>query len=240
MEGLLAIKEQNGQRWRLLVSYPSWGRRDKDADWNDPYRNVWVHVQGYLIRREDAITAYECIHRRNFFGQWMPQGAEWSYGFAGEYPWATPFNTEPEEWYSRGGHGFDLPVSYQPSWSNLGIEWEYDASLPRNLHMIVPARVFFRPRDIWWNGQDGYRLINGRTLFRDPSVTESGPSALIADADDLLDRLDKLGLRLIWTLLGEKWILGGPDAGQYPRRIFSQIARLGGEWNCRNRRASFF
>jgi hypothetical protein len=226
LEGLLAIKEQNGQRWRLLVSYPSWGRRDKDADWNDPYRNVWVHVQGYLIRREDAITAYECIHRRNFFGQWMPQGAEWSYGFAGEYPWATPFNTEPEEWYSRGGHGFDLPVSYQPSWSNLGIEWEYDASLPRNLHLIVPTRIFFRPRDIWWNGRDGYRLINGKTLFRDPSVTESGPSALIADADDFLDRLDKLGLRLIWTLLGEKWILGGSDASPSPRRIFSQVARL--------------
>jgi hypothetical protein len=226
-EGLLAIKEQNGQRWCLLVSYPSWGRRDKDAGWDDPYRNVWVHIQGYLIPKKDAATAYECLHRRNFFGQWMPQGAEWSYGFVGEYPWATPFNTEPEEWHSRGGHGFDLPVTYQPSWCNLGIEWEYDASLPRNLYMKAPARIFFSPGDIWWDGQDGYRLINGRTLFRDPSVTENGPSALIADADDLLDRLNKLGLRLIWTLLGEKWILGGRDSSSSPRRIFSQIARLG-------------
>lgn len=68
--------------------------------------------------------------------------------------------------------------------------------------------------------------MNGRTVFRDPSVTESGSPALVADADDLLYRLDKLGLHLIWTLLGEKLILGGPHDKPIPRRIFSQIARL--------------
>lgn len=31
---------------------------------------------------------------------------------------------------------------------------------------------------------------------------------------------------LIWTLLGEKWILGGHDYRQTPKRTFSQIARL--------------
>ncbi len=49
----------------------------------------------------------------------------------------------------------------------------------------------------------------GRTVFRDPSVTEVGPNALIADADDLIERLDKLGrnyspLRLSTSL--PRWI----------------------------------
>ena len=226
LERLLAVQERGGQRWQLLVSYPSWGRSDEDKGWNHPYRQVWVHVESYLIPKKEIAIAYDCLRRRNFFGQWMPQGATWLYGFAGEYPWATPFNTEPEEWHGRGGHGYDLPVSYMPSCSQLAVEWEYDASLPGNFHMIVPARAFFAPRDLWWNGRGGYRLIDGRTVFRDPSVTENGPAALIADSDDLLKRLDKLGFSLMWTLLGEKRILSGPHDKPTPRRTFSQIARL--------------
>jgi len=227
LEGLLAIQERNGRRWRLLVSYPSWTKRDEDAHWNDPYREVWVHVESYLIPRKNVATAYDCLHRRNFFGKWMTGGATWLHGFAGEYPWATPFNAEPEEWHRRGGRsGYELPVPYMSSWNGVIVEWEYDASLPGSFHMMVPARAFFSQRNLWWDGRDGYRLVGGKTIFRDPSVTEKGPVALIADADDLLGQLDKMRLGVIWTLLGEKWILGGRDAKVRPRRTFSQIARL--------------
>ncbi|MCG7953174.1 MAG: hypothetical protein JAZ17_17865 [Candidatus Thiodiazotropha endolucinida] len=226
LEDMLAVQQRDNQRWRLLVSYPSWGNRDEDAGWNDPYRQVWVHLESYLISKDEVELAYNSLHRRNFFGQWMPQGASWLYGFAGEYPWATPFNTEPEEWHGRGGFGDKLSFSCIPSWSDLAVEWEYDASLPGNFHMSMPARAFFASRDLWWDGRDGYRLMDGRTVFRDPSVTESGPKALIADSDDLLVRLDKLGLCLMWTLLGEKWILGGSHDKPTPRRTFSQVARL--------------
>lgn len=226
LEDLLSTIEHQGQRWRLLVSYPSWCRQPDGAHFNDPCRNVWMQINSYLVRNEDFVIARDCLHRRNFFGRWMPEGTKWLYGFAGEYPWATPFNTEPEEWYGRGGIGSDFPVTLQPSWSELAVEWEYDASLPRNFHILVPARSFFSLTDLWWDGRDGYRLISGRTVYRDPSVTEAGPASLLVDADDFLERLHKLGLRLIWTLLGEKWILGGSHDKQTPRRTFSQIAYL--------------
>ncbi len=156
----------------------------------------------------------------------MRQGASWLYGFAGEYPWASSFNLEPDEWHSTGGFGHKLPVNYTPAWNELAVEWEYDASLRQNFHMLIPTRVFFSPSDLWWNGRDGHRIENGKTAFRDPSVINIGPRALIADIDDLLGRLDKLELRLMWTLLGEKWILGGRHDKKTPQRIFSQIARL--------------
>jgi hypothetical protein len=226
LEKLLSIVVRDGQNWRLLVSYPSWGQRSEDADWNDPYRQVWMHIEGYLVQKKDFAIAYDCLHRRNFFGRWMPEGATWLYGFASEYPWATAFNTEPEEWHGRGGPGTNLPVAFQPSWNQIAVEWEYDASLPRNFHMLVPARAFFSPSDLWGDGQHGYRLVSGRTVFRDPSLRQVGTACLLADADDLLERLDKLGLRLVWTLLGEKGILGGPHDTHTPRRTFSQIVCL--------------
>ena len=224
LEELLSGSEHDRRNWHLLVSYPSWGRRDEDTNRNDPYRHVWMHLESYLVQKQDITTAYDCLHRRNFFGRWMPEGATWSYGFAGEYPWGTPFNTEPEEWHGRGGYETNLPVAYEPCWNSLAMEWGYDSSVPRNFDMVVPARTFFSLADLWWDGKDGYRLGNGKTVFRDPSVTEAGTTSLIADADELLDRLDKLGMCLIWTLLGKKLILGGLHDTQTPRRTFSQIA----------------
>ncbi|GAG25337.1 unnamed protein product, partial [marine sediment metagenome] len=49
LEKLLSVLERDGQQWRLLVSYPSWGRPDEDAGWNSPYRQVWVHVESYVV-----------------------------------------------------------------------------------------------------------------------------------------------------------------------------------------------
>ncbi len=226
LKKLLLPKECNGQRWLLLVSYPTWDNRPEDNDLYRQYRQVWMNIESYLVAKDDVDIGYNCLHRRNFFGSWMNKGASWSYGFAGEYPWATPFNLEPEEWHSDGGFGHELPVVYTPTWNKLVVEWEYDASLSEKFHMLIPNRVFFPPSELWWNGQDGYRIENGETLFRDTSICNIGPGALIADIDDLLIRLDKLGVQLIWTILGEKWILGGMRGELTPQRTFSQVARL--------------
>ena len=240
LEELLSVSNRDGQRWCLLVSYPSWGRRNEDADWDTPYRQVWTYVYGYLVQQQEFATAYKRLRKRNFLGRWMPEGASFSYGFAGEYPWATPFNTEPEEWFGIGEHARDLSATFMPCWNDLAEEWGYDASIPQNFYMTVPARILFSPGDLWWDGTDGYRLVGGRTVFRDPSVTESGPRSLLADTDKLQERLDKLGLRLIWTLLGEKLIISARFDGPVPRRTFSQIAYLSEDGSVKTGEQVFF
>lgn len=226
LEDLLQRFEYDGQRWQLLVAYPSWNNRKEDDDFDSKYRDVWIHLQSYLVPKDQADSAFTALHKRNFFGRWMPEGATWLYGFAGEYPWATPFNTEPEEWHGLGGFEHKLPCEYMPTWNEIAAEWKYDASFPENRHFLVPARIFFEPGDLWWNGRDGYRLINGRTIFRDLSLTQEGPSSLIVDLDNLIGRLKRLDLTVIWTLLGEKIIIDGVGTEPTPRRTFSQIARL--------------
>ncbi len=113
-----------------------------------------------------------------------------------------------------------------PAWNTLVVEWEYDASLPRHFHMLVPARTFFSLGDLWWNGRDGYRLLDGKTVFCDPSITGPDVASLLVDADELPRRLEKLGLRLIWTLVGSKQILGRSYDNQTLRRKFCQIGYL--------------
>lgn len=229
-EGIRASEEflseinHDGQRWRLLTSFASWDNRNEEAEWNEPHRYMWIGINSYLVLKPDFISTCEHLRGRNYFEDWMPRGADWSYGFAGEYPWATPFNTEPEEWHGRNTSQSELLSTIEPSWNKLSLEWEYDASTP-SVSMFVPARVFFSSNDLFWNSKDGYCRVGGRTVFRDPSVRELGPSSLLVDIDELQRELDKTELRLFWTVLGQKTLSGGgtsPTVGN----PFSQLVCL--------------
>ena len=114
---------------------------------------------------------------------------------------------------------------FMPVYNEVVCEWEYDASLPSSICFHVPTRAFFEAGPLWWNGVDGFSVPDGKTVFRDPSASEGGTATLLADITDLLLRLRKLGRRLVWTLRGEKYVLG-KNADGIPRVTFSQMAYL--------------
>jgi hypothetical protein len=100
-----------------------------------------------------------------------------------------------------------------------------DNGLPSSIYFHVPARIFFKAGPLSWNSADGFSTPEGKAIFRDPSASEGGPATLLADKDELLGRLEKLGYRLVWTLLGEKYVLGD-HASDAPRVTYSQTAVL--------------
>ena len=226
LEEVLAVVEGGGQCWRILVSYPSWEEPEK----GDSYRQVWTQIQSYLVRRGDQEQAFECLRGRNFYGKWMPEGGSFSACFPGEYPWGAPFRGVSENWTDGGRFGENkLPVCVCPSWNEMLGEWEYDACMSERRPVLVPARSLLDAGDLWWDGQGGYGGSGGRTIFRDPSATEGGAGALIADADALLPLLEELGLAVMWTLLGEKWVVGVDRSEETPALVFSQVARMGAD-----------
>lgn len=236
----LKFTESGGKKWLLLEGYPSWKSRLSNTSSDAPYRNLWIHIRGYLVDAKHSANAFASLVGRNFFGRWMPEGASWSYGFAGEYPWGAAFTTEPEWYHGRGGNSSESSYDFIPACSEIAAEWQYDASLPRNIHIPVPARVFFDPGDLWWNGQDGFIQEQRGTVFCAPEVVEPGPPALIADRADLLERLNRINKRVIWTLLGEKLVIGGPHDKRSPRCTFSQAAILNGRGSIRFSKLKFF
>lgn len=232
--------EQDGQQWQLLNSYLTWDTRPKDETHNTVYRHLWIHINGFLVDEKESLNAFNGLARRNFFGKWMPEGATWLYGFAAEYPWGAAFNMEPESYHESGSDQSELPGGFTPVNVELAAEWQYDASLPENRYFSLPSRVFFQSGDLWWNGKDGFRRADGETVFRAPDVTEPGPSALIANPDELLLRLKRIHKQLIWTLLGEKLIIGGPHDQRFPRRTFSQVAMFNSNGSIKSSDLVFF
>ncbi len=236
---VLRSVEHGGQQWRRLVSYSTWGRPDDERREDGSYRQMWMHLQSYFVEAEDGEVAWRRLRGRNFFGSWMPGAGSFPYGFVGEYPWASAYRTEPEEW--RGGGsltaaGFDC----EAAWSELVVEWEYDATVEEGRRVCVPARRWFESGELWWDRRDGYGMVGGKTVFRDPSIAQGGATALLADGDELPRRLEGLGTSLIWAAVGEKWILGGRGTDVGPRRTFSQIARLEADGSFRIGERVFF
>ena len=229
LSDLVSVVRHSGQKWRVLVSHSSRDNRNHETRLDGTFRDSWMQVRSYLVCIQDVDAVFEFLHRRNFFGNWMPEATSWSYGFVGEYPWAAPFKPRPEEREWSQGDEVTFPSKCEPSWNEINIEWEYDPTLPSSSHVVVPSDVFFVQNNLWWNGQDGHRLIGGQTVFRDPSISEGGPASLLADDDEFRRILEQLGMSIVWTLYGGKWILGGHDSRNIPRKTFSQIACLNGE-----------
>lgn len=225
MELLLTPKDNRGQRWLPLICFPEWSEYREERPYGEPYRSTWMHLRAFLVPEAQFTKAKKAIFRRNFFGDWMPNNAKWLHTFVGEYPWACACNIETDDWLGLETNVRGSKLEFIPVFNEIICEWEYDGTLPSSLYFHVPARVFFRAGQLWWDGIDGFSTPEGRTVFRDPSASEGGPATLLADLDDLLPRLEQLGLRLMWTLLGEKYVLGDHDSYS-PRVTYSQSAFL--------------
>lgn len=225
MESLLAPKIRDDQRWLPLICYPKWSEYREGRPYGEPYRSTWIHLEAFLVPEAHFDAAMKALFRRNFFGRWMPGGAKWLHVFVGEYPWASACNVETDDWLGFGTRVDGSAREFRPVYNEVVCEWEYDGSLPSSIYFHLPARAFFEVGPLWWNGVDGFSTPEGKTVFRDPSASEGGPSTLLADLDDLLPRLQRLGARLVWTLLGEKYVLGDMTRDT-PRVTYSQTSCL--------------
>lgn len=225
LETMIATVEMSGQAWHPLCLNVDWTEDRTAKEQSEPYRHAGLQVQCYLVPEVDLESAYRSLSRNNVSWDQLPKAAEWNSGFLGEYPWATPFNTEPDEWHRSGGT--DVSVLGETCWNRIGGGWGYDGSNTLSSVVTVPTKTFFSRGDLWWDGRDGYRNSDGLTVFRDPSVTEGGPITLLADAQDFPIRLKSIGRCLIWVMLGHKMVLGGRSLrNEFPRLWFRQVAQM--------------
>jgi len=219
-QSLLAGIDHDGERWIPLEMYASWQQTGEKEGL--PLRDAYVFIQSYLVPETRVNGALKYLEQHDMSR--LPQPREFLYGFAGEYPWTTAFKAQ----FAEPGYEKDeqLPCTFIPSCNQFPAQWEHDVSRDWHQGINVPAAIFFSLQDLWWNGRDGYfRVSDKKMIFRDPSLTESGPSSLLANMSDLPDRLSKNGKRLVWVLTGEKCTTGGTERIMF-RTTFNQVALL--------------
>jgi hypothetical protein len=212
----------DGSKWLLLDGSFAWEQPVPIGE--DKYENsrkeIWYIFKSYFVKKKDVDEVFTWMTKQNFMGRWMPESLDIYRMFLGEYPWAS---SVPSEWIEEWTQGREPKIPKSILCSTSRYVWEgsgYDCSLEDTVSIQLPCKWLMEQMGLCWNGEEGYFRDNkGRLVVFDPSVYEKGPTVLLAKKE-LLSELDKNGYEILWTILGEKQILGpSTNQGEWKGRL---------------------
>lgn len=231
--GLIEVKDDNGDAWLVLESYPSW-KEPKiigNDDWGHPRKEVWCHIKSYIVKVEEFKNFRDWAINQHFMGRWMPEGSDRYQLFNREFYWSEAFHSFKSDYY--GGSDW-TSVSDQESRAKIADvsitsvsylwEEEFDKSKIEALSFLKPSNLIF----------EKMRLTNGEIegSFKDQSGTmvcfaaeaiHASKAHLLVKKEPFLTMLSENGFKIVWTLLGEKGVIGGSLTSNhhYGRQEFS-------------------
>jgi hypothetical protein len=86
---------------------------------------------------------------------------------------------------------------------------DYDCSNDNGIGIILPSEWIADGLGLHWNGNDGKLFDKENHLIAfNPSVSKPGPKALLIKKDPFIKYIDENGYDILWTILGEKNLLG--------------------------------
>ncbi len=218
IESLIEVTDpQNGSKWLNLESYYKWEQPTppEEERFETPRREIWYMLKSYIVKKSDMNKLFKWAKKQNFIGGWMPESHEFTNVFLGEYSWAPAF-----EYYNilytndEGSDSNRIPKKVLVSTNKYMQEnGGYDCSISGNINIYLPAKWLVDGMGLRWNGVEGHLFEEkGDLIAFDPSIRVSGPGALLINRDALIKFLDENGYDILWTIIGEKDILGGKSS----------------------------
>ena len=223
---LEVVNPTGGTRWFNVNGNFLW-RQPHPADEESYDRNrreLWIGVTGYFVHAEDVSDFMAWAKTVDFWGRWMLEPPEGYRLYVGEYGWSPAFRhmhpdcLEDEDWMRpQPRDGEECPVLIQPaSFTFLSESGGFDCSIEEGYSLHLPHQDFIGRLGLRWSGNGADFLDkNGELAAFDPTVHGDGPSALLLRKALLNEYLKDNGLALCWTIVGEKWSVGGDAIAEY-------------------------
>ena len=209
-----------GNRWITLGLSFSWKEEslpEEEEEYGRQQKMLWYMLKSYIVRVGDKGKIFEWAKKQNFYGRWMPESNEFHDIYLGEYPWAPAFLHRQDLNYNGGwtnqnrnnskGLPTDVLVTddqYSSSGSSI------DCSTDEVIRASLPVKFIVDEMQLVQTYVDGRFLDKeGDLVAFDPSIFHQNiPSQVLVRKDKLLNFFKRKGYSLIWTLLGEKNIVG--------------------------------
>lgn len=202
-------------KWFVLETYFSIEQPtpiDEDK-FKIPRREIYFLLKSYFIHKKDSKKNWIWAKKQNWYGRWMPESHEQTRIFLGEF-----YNSKAYDF-------FNIPYYHHDSWTKPERknscevyvtsdqylqEKGYDCSINNSILMHLPCELIIKEMELVWTGYPShYSNQNNNLLVFDPSINESGPSALLIKKDFFLEFIKNKDYDVFWTVAGEKQILGG-------------------------------
>ena len=203
--------DNNGTHWLALQAMPDWVEpHENDAN---VYCNLWYQIRSYIIDEDQFADFALWALDQNFSGRWMPESSDRYELFSREYYWSSAYRHFEEEGittreiYDKKNKekiaDVELPC-IQFLW-----ESEYDYSKPDIVSYLKPSKQLFDGMDMRFSNIDGELLdMNGNLLCFDACANHNSHEYFLVRKEALIQYLQSNHKRILWTLIGEKNLMG--------------------------------
>lgn len=199
-----------------------------------PRREIWYMLKSYIVRKPETDQLYKWAKKQSLKTRRMPESLTFHGIFLGEFFRSPAYEYQCTPYYGYEGwtRGEDSLIPKEVLVSSEHYFWEhgnYDCSIDEPVSIKVPTKWLIDTLRLRWNGVEGHFFNSeGRLIAFDPSVRSIGPGGLLLRRE-ALTALNEKGYDIIWTVTGEKMIIGGrmtPDEWKGRLRI-SGVYRIG-------------
>ncbi|HEM8088632.1 TPA: ATP-binding protein [Klebsiella aerogenes] len=230
---LIEVKDNNGDEWIVLESHPSWEEPKiiGNDDWGHPRKEVWCQIRSYIVKSEEFENFRCWAISQNFMGRWMPEATNRYELFNREFYWSEAFKFFRSDYY--GGSDWIL-VTDRESGSNIADvsvtsinylwEEEFDQSKIESLAFLKPSNLIFEKMGLKSGEVEGsFNDKNGIMVCFAAEAVHASKPCLLVKKEPFLTMLSDNGFEIVWTLLGEKGVIGGSLTSNhhYGRQEFS-------------------
>lgn len=233
---LINVRDESGVEWLILEGYPEWAESRKigDEKWNKSHKRMWYQIRSYLISEDKYEKMKEWAVIQDFMGRWMPESTSRYEVFSREYYWSPAYNYFNKQYYSgveqneihdnlTGEYIGDILLTS----NNFLWEEEFDKSKEDTISFLKPSKHIYENMKLVFSKQEGEFIDqNGETVCFDPSVHNDSKSYLLIKKAPFTKYLKENKLRIFWTVLGEKNIIGGHSS----RNKFYQRLEISGAY----------
>lgn len=230
---------QDHSEWLSLGGFYSWKQPVpiEDQAFEKPKRDLWYLLNAYLVNKADMDELYYWAREADFYGRWMPESHEiYNQVFLGEFFWspAYTYHNDPYQraagWIDSEEYNKAIPKPLMPLTDGYSKEsGDYDCSLDEGISIVLPNHLLVREMGLRWQGVEGsYFDQSGALIAFDPTIADNGPSTLLIKRKPFTTFLKDNNYDVLWTLLGEKQLVGGLIHGEawQGRMAFSGAYRI--------------
>lgn len=218
--GIIETTDSEGNKWVALNGFIDWQESTppEQQKYDVATRQLWYMIKSYLVKSENKSKMIRWMQKQNFMGRWMPESHEFYNVYLSEYPWSPAFLTQYTPYYGHDGWTDKVRGSEKMPSKILVTDDTYlssgssiDCSTDETITVKLPAKYIIDKMKLTQPYVDGRFFDSDNTMVAfDPSVFSSDISRFVFfRKNKLVEFLESRGYSIIWTLLGEKNIIGG-------------------------------
>lgn len=230
IEKFLVEKDADNVEWMILNKSIHLKQPDRLDGMFKPKKDFFCSVNSYIMTDNDFNSFKSWAKRQNFYGRSLPESHQCYKAYSREYCWSKAYEAEYGNDYDwdtisdskENGVAVVALTNYCYYWEN-----EYDHSKRSLFSFIRPSKELCKLMGLHQGIKDGEFVDeSGLVVCKNPSVNEKHPSCLMVRKKEFLNALKNNGLKIAWTILGEKRIDSLKNEDDYTWMTLSGIGYM--------------